>query len=428
MFDPLLQYMGAEELGLDETGGGAEVHGDLAEATVVAEVSELTAVIEEQSAEIEKLVDVVEDLEETVEEVQEQVEGLESMLNSGNFNSISFTNTYNSALRKAAKLGCDYSGDRVGAESMGDIASANLMARAGIEAIGETLKNWGAKAVNFIKHIFNSIINFFRSIFDKAGALQSRAEQLRKRINDGAAIKKKIKLGGWNVHIDYASAGLIGESKRNKGTLDSTETALALLIEEANKIDGITLAGVKGAYSTLVGAVKDDAKAYGKYNEKKQGNKDLIISQKAGVRMVASLSDPTIESLSDAATAIRSVSINVTKAPEAAKLSSGEVAAKVDKSGLIAALDNVKAKVAAIRDSKLSKKLTNTARDQIIGKLNNVKAADGDKTSEVNGKIGVVKAVYGLVAKIAANGEKGTINNAGAILDGVAAHLGFGKE
>lgn len=426
--DPLLQYMGAEELGLEEGGAVNLEHGDIAEAQVATEVAELTAVIEEQSSDIEKLVDVVEELEETVEEVQEQVEGLESMLNSGNYNSISFTNTYNSALRKAAKLGCEFTGDRVGAESMGDIASANLMARAGIEAIGETLKNWGSKAVAFIKHIFNTIINFFVSIFSKADALQRRGEQLRKRLNDGAAIKKKIKLGGWNVYLDYASAGLIGESKRNKGTMDSTETAIALLMEEANKIDGITLGGVKSAYSTLVGAVKDDAKAYGKYNEKKQGNKDLIISQKAGVRMVASLSDPTIESLGDAATAIRSVSLNITKAPEAKKLSSGEVAAKVDKSGLTAALDNVKGKVASIREGKLSKKLTSTARDQIIGKLNNVKAADGDKTSEVNGKIGIVKAVYGLAAKLVANGERDTINTADAILSGVAAHLGFGKE
>lgn len=426
--DPLLQYMGAEELGLGEEGNNAAVHGDVAESAVVAEVAELTAVIEEQTAEIEKLADHVETTEEIVEELQEQVEGLEAMLDSGNFNSISFTNTYNSALRKAAKLGCNFSGDRVGVEAMGDIASANLMARAGIEAIGETLKNWGAKAVNFIKHIFNTIINFFVSIVSKADALQRRGEQLRKRINDGASIKKKIKLGGWNVYIDYASAGLTGESKRTKGNLDSTETAIALLVEEAAKVDGITLAGVKGAYSTLVGAMKDDAKAYGKYNEKKQGGKDLLVAQKAGVRLAASFSDPTIESLADAATAIRSVSISVTKAPEAKKLSSGEVAAKVDKSGLIAALDNVKSKIAAIRDGKLAKKLTSTARDQIIGKLNNTKAADGDKSSEVNGKVGVVKAVFSLAAKLTAIGERDTINGADAILSGVAAHIGFGKE
>lgn len=427
--DPLLQYMGAEELGLDENGGGGEVvHGDVAEASVVAEVAELTAVIEEQTAEIEKLADAVEETEEVVEELQEQVEGLESMLNSGNYNSISFTNTYNSALRKAAKLGCEFTGDRVGAESMGDIASANLMARAGIEAIGETLKNWGTKAVNFIKHIFNSIINFFVSIVSKADALQRRVDQLRKRINDGAAIKKKIKLGGWNVYIDYASAGLGGVSKRNKGTTAGTDAGIAALIEEAGKVDGITASGVKSAYGTLVSGLKADATAFGKYNAKKQGGKDLLVSQSAGVRLVASFSEPTMESLNEAASAIRSVSLSVTKAPEAKKLSSGEVAAKADKSGLITALDGVKTSIQSIRDGKLKKQLTNTQRDQLIGKLNNVKAGDGDKSSEVNGKVAVIKATYALAARMTAVGERDTINTAGAVLDAVAAHLGFGKE
>jgi len=426
--DPLLNYMGAEELGLNEEGQHSEVVGDVAEAQVATEIAELTAVIEEQTAEIEKLADHVEATEEAVEELEEAVEGMESMLNSGNFNSISFTNTYNRALRTAAKLGCEFTGERVGAESMGDIANANLMARAGIEAIGETLKNWGTKAVNFIKHIFNTIINFFVSIVSKADGLQRRAEQLRKRINDGAAIKKKIKLGGWNVYIDYASAGLGGVSKRNKGTTAGTDAGIAALVAEAGKVDGIELGGVKSAYGTLVSGLKADATAFGKYNAKKQGSKDLLVSQSAGVRLVASFSEPTMESLNDAASAIRSVSLSVGKAPEAKKLSSGEVAAKADKSGLISALDSVKAKIAAIRENKLKGQFTNTTRDQIIGKLNNVKAADGDKSSEVNGKVAIVKAVFALAAKLTAVGERDTVNVAGATLDAVAAHLGFGKE
>lgn len=426
--DPLLNYMGAEELGLGEEGGGNIEHGDAGEAAVVAEVAELTAVIEEQTAEIEKLADHVEATEEIVEELQEQVEGMESMLNSGNFNSVSFTNTYNSALRKAAKLGCEFSGDRVGAESMGDIASANLMARAGIEAIGETLKNWGTKAVNFIKHIFNSIINFFVSIFNKADGLQRREAQLRKRINDGAAIKKKIKLGSWNAYVDYASGGLAEGSKKNKGGMEKTSSAMASLTNEAKKVDGISVATTKSAYSSLVAGMKEDARAYGKYNEKKQGGKDLLVSQKAGYRMVASFSEPTMENFAECASAIRSVSITVSKAPEAKKMTSGEVAAKTDKSGLIAVLDSVKAKIAGMRNNDLAKEFTNTGRDQIIGKLNNTKAGDNDKAGEVNGKIGIVKAVYSLAAKIATNAERELINTTGALLDGVAAHLSFGKE
>lgn len=424
--NPLMNYMGAEELGLDENSPAVEVVAEAAEAAVSAEIGEVTAAIEEQTAEIEKLTSAVCELDETVEELEEQVEGLESMLSSGNFNSISFTHTYNRALRNAAKLGCEYVGDRVGAESMGDIASANLMARTGIEAIGETLKNWGAQAVAFVKHIFNTILSFFVSIFNKADGLQKREEQLRKRLGT-AKLKDKIKLGGWNVYLDYATAGLTGKSAKSKGTLENTEAGIGLLVDEASKVDGITVGGVKSAYSSLVSGIKDDAKAFGKYNEKKQGTKAVAISQDAGVRFSASFADPTVDTLAQAASAIRSVSISVGKAPEAKKLSSGEVKSKLDKAGLTSALDDVKKKVAAIRDSKLAKKLSAGTRDQIIGKLNNVKAADKDKAEDVNGKVAVVKATFALAAKLSAIGERQDVNVSGAILDGVAAHMGFGE-
>jgi hypothetical protein len=427
-FDPLLQYMGAEELGLAEEGQHSPtIVGDAEEAAVVAEVSELTAVIEEQTAEIVQLVDKVEDLEETVEDLEESVEGMESMLNSGNFNSIAFSNTYNRALRLAGKLGCEYAGDRVGAESMSDAATANLMARTGIEAIGETLKNWGAKAVAFIKHIFNTIINFFVSMRSKVDALARREDQLRKRLNGGGKIKDKIKLGGWNVYVDYANDGLANASKKDKGGMTGTRNSVDGLAAEAGKVDGMTVAGLKTAYDSMTSQFKADAKDFGKYNEKKQGSKDVIVSQRAGVRMSASFSEPTITSFAEAATAIRSVSINVMKAPEAKKLSTGETKAKVDKSGLTAALDGVKAGLAVLRDDKLASKATNSTRDQIIGKLNNIKAGDSDKESDVNGKVNVVKATYALVAKVAAVLDRHATNRAGAVLDGVAAHLGFGN-
>ena len=427
-FDPLLQFQGAEELGLGEESNHVPAeHLDAGEAAVVAEVSELTAVIEEQTAEIEKLADVVDDLEETVEDLEETVEGLESMLNSGNFNSVSFTNSYNRALRLAGKLGCDFDGNRVGVEAMSDVATANMQARTGIEAIGETLKNWGSKAVAFVKHIFNQIINFFVSIVSKADGLARREAQLRERLNKGGKLKDKVKLGGWNVYCDYATAGLIGNSAKNKGSLDGANGGVAALVDEAMKVDGITVAGVKSAYSSLVSGLKGDAKAFGKYNEKKQGSKDLVLAQNAGIRFTSSFADPTITTLAEGASAIRSVSISIGKAPEAKKMSSGEVKAKLDKTGLTAALDHAKTEIANIRESKLSKKLTAGTRDQVIGKLNNAKAgSEGDAAKDASAKVAIVKAAFSLSAKLVALGDRQDTAATGAILDGVAAHLGFG--
>lgn len=426
--NPLDMLLGAEELGLDESASNiADQVGDVVEATIKAEVAEATAAIEEQTGEIQALVDKVEDLEEAVEEVEECIDGLESLLSSGNFNSVSVANTYNRMVKLGEKLGCEFSGGRVGAEAMSDAATANMHIRSGIEAIGETLKNWASGAVNFIKHIFNVIVGFFTSLFNKLEGLAKQEASLRKRINDGAKLKDKIKLGSWNAYVDYAATGLTGQGVKSKGGSAGIGKGVAGLIAEAAKVDGITVEGVKSAYSGLVAGIKEDARSFGKYNEKKQGSKDVALSQVAGIRFIASFADPSISTLADAASAIRSVSVTIGKAPEAKKLTSGaEVKAKADKSGLIAALDQAKAGIAAARDNKLSKQITNTTRDQIVGKLNNLAAGDADKKSDVNSKVGVVKATYGLAAKLASNTERTVLNSIGATLDAVSAHIGFG--
>jgi len=425
------QYAGAEELGLDEGAASvAEAAGDAAEAAVSAEIGEVTAVLEEQTAEIEKLVDKVDDLEEAVEEVEEAVEGMESMLNSGNFHSVSFANMYNRALRLAEKLpapeGQLMLGDRVGAENMTDAATAQLFARAGIESFVERVKEYGKKAVEFIKHIFNQVINFFVSLFNKADGLTRREGQLRKRLNDGAKIKDKVKLGGWNVYVDYATDGLTSASKKDKGATDNTGKALADLIKSASKAGSMTVADLKSKHAALVAGIKSDAKAYGKYNEKKNGSKDVVLAQKAGIRFIANFSEPTINNFGEAAAAIRSVKLTMVKAPEAKKMSSGEVKAKTDKTGLVATLDNVKGLIAEIRADETSKLMTASTRDALIGNLNNLKAANSDKGAEVDGQVNVIKAVFSLAAQVSSNTNKAKINAAGAYLDGVAAHLGFG--
>lgn len=426
--NPLDFLLGAEELGLDESASNiaAEV-GDVVEATIKAEVSEATAAIEEQTGEIAQLVDKVEELEEAVEEVEECIEGLESLLSSGNFNSVSAASTYNRMVKLGEKLGCEFAAGRVGAESMSDAATANMHIRSGIEAIGETLKGWASGAVNFIKHIFNVIVGFFTSLFNKLEGLAKQEANLRKRINDGAKLKEKVKLGSWNAYVDYASSGLTGKGVKTKGSTDGLGAGIGALITEAAKVDGITAAGVKTAYSSLVAGIKTDARAFGKYNEKKQGSKDVALSQSAGIRYVASFADPSITTLAEAASAIRSVSVAIGKAPEAKKLTSGaEVKSKTDKSGLISALDEAKAGIASARDSKLSKQLTNTTRDQIVGKLNNLASGDADKKSDVASKVAVVKATYALAAKLTSNTDRMTLNAIGAALDAVSAHIGFG--
>jgi hypothetical protein len=413
-------YAGVEDL---ELGAAA---GDVVEAVeeaVKTEVAEVAVVIEEQSNQIEQLVEQVTDLEEAVEEAVEVVDGLESLLGSGNFNSVAFSQLYNRGVKLANKLGGNIQGDRMGAESISDAATAQLMARTGMESIMDTIKEYGRKAIEFIKHIFNTVINFFVSIFNQADGVVRRTEQLRKRLNDGAKIKEQVKLGGWNVYFDYAKNGLSGSSKAKPW--DATQDAVAALATLGNNVSGITLEGFKSAYASVISAIKSDAKAAGKYNEKKSGNTDVLISIDAGIRVQASFADNEIKDLGDAATHARSLKIVIMKDPEAKKLSSGETKAKLDKSALLGILDHNKAAANGTRGDKVAKKFTNAERDRVVGSLNAIKASDSDKTAEINKQVTLVKAIFASAASVTQAVSKHTMSTLKASCDGVAAHLSF---
>lgn len=429
--DLLDQYKGAEELGLSEGGNNPETVADVVEAVVESEISELTVAVEENTAEVQTLVEQVEAVEEAVEEVQEHIEGMESMLASGNIDAITFAKSYAMAAKKANRLGgepIEIDQERMGAEAFGDKASAELFARGGLEAMGEKIKAFGKKAGEIVKAIFNSIINFFVGLFNKADALDRRQKQLRERLNGGAKLKDKIKLGSWNAYIDYATAGLGGKSAKSKGTVESIHTGVSGLLEEAAKVDGITVAGAKSAYDKLTSSIKSDAQAYGKYNEKKQGSKDMIVAQDAGIRWQATYGTQTITNLNEAATAVRSVRLTVVKAPEAKKMTSGaEVKAKADKAALGTALDTVAAKVKDIRENKVKAKTGSSERDQVISKLGNIKAGDSTKASETDGKVAFVKAAYSTAIQVVSMADRNEINLADAMLDCIAAHIGFGQ-
>jgi hypothetical protein len=412
-------YAGAEELELAGAGSAAVV--DAVEDVVKTEIAEVTVAIEEQSQAVEQLVAKVDDLEEAVEEATEVVEGMESLINSGNFNSLAFANLYNRGVKLGNKLGADIQGDRMGAEAITDASTAQMYARQGMESIMDSIKEYGRKAIEFIKHIFNTVITFFVSIFDKAAAMERRADQLKKRLEDGAKIKEQVKLGSWNVYVDYAKGGLdTGTSKGFEGAL----AAVAKLTELGKNVSGISLEDFKSAYSALIAAIKSDAKAAGKYNEKKAGTHDVLIGVIHGIRIQASYIDSEIKTMAEAANAARSLKFVVMKDPEAKKLTSGaDVKAKHDKSALLKEISDVRKVGQIIREGKVAKAFSSAERDRVVGSLNAIKAGDNDKSADVNGKVTLVKAVYSATSSVTTSMTKYMINSAAAVLDCVAAHI-----
>lgn len=413
-------YVGAEELELE--GGAGDVV-DAVEEVVRAEVAELAAEIEENSQAVENLVDEVQELDESVEELEETVEGLESLLGSGNYNPAAFAQLYNRGVKLANRLGADIDGSRIGAESVSDAATAELMVRQGVESFMDKVKEYGRKAIEFIKHIFNTVINFFVSLFNQADGLQRRAAQLKKRIDDGATIKKDIKLGGWNVYFDYAKNGL-AEAKNSKG-FEGTMDSMAKLMELGKNVSGIDLGAFKSAYASVISGIKADATKIGKSQAKKNGNTNVVIAVCAGLRIRASYQDADPKDLTEAAAAARSLKFTFGKDPEAKKLSSGTTKAKLDKSGLLAQITLVNGGVAALRQADIAKKFSAAERDRVVGSLNAVKAGDDDKSSEVNKQINLVRAVYAAGASMTQGMTKFMASTLRATLDAVQAHVSY---
>lgn len=408
---------GFEELASGTLGGDAG--GDvvaIVEETVKTEIAEIQTELTEQAAVIEEIRDTVEEHDDAVEELQESVEGMESMLASGNFHGRTFANTFNRAQRLNVKLG-GRSVDRCGVESLDNAGTAQLVARDGMESFMDTVKGYGKKAIEVIKHIFNAIINFFVGIFDSASKLQRRSEQLSERVEKTEKLKEKIKLGGWNVLFDYKKNGL------NEGFEGWFETLGAIrglsdVGSDANKLE---LGAFNTAYGKLVGSIKSDAKKDVKATESSKGDDKVLVGQSHGIRVHATVKDGTAKDLTDAAKLVRSLKVNFST--DGKDLTSGESEAKADKAKLKSVLADVKSNASQLRSDKVSGAFSKALRDKLIGSLNALKADDAEKAKEVNEKVALVRALYSSTSSVTQAITRQLVRTSGWALDGVAAHL-----
>lgn len=411
----LNRFNGFEELELN--GGTLPVEVTTAvEEAVSKEIAEVQLDMEQVSQVVEELRDEVEKQDEAVEEIQEVIEGLESMIGSGTFHSGAFANLYNRAAKLNTVLGGKAVG-RCGVEALSDAATAQITARDGLESFMDTVKGYAKKAVEVLKHIFNTMINFVVGLVSSAEKLTRRHAQLSEKVSAAEKVKEKVNLGGWNVLFDYEKNGL---NKEAEGW-SATQAALANFANVAKEATKVELSTFNGAYAALLAALKKDAKADVNASEKTEGNKKTLIGQAGGVRIHAEMKDGTAKDLKEAAEFARSVKINFSTGGEVK--TSGEVAPKADKSMLNTVLGRVKTSITALRSGKVNEAFSKGQRDKVIGSLNVVKADDKEKSDEVNAQIGLVRAVYSTSSSVAQAVSKQLVRTTNWSLDAVAAHV-----
>jgi len=413
----LNRYQGFEDLELNGPTDGS-VHTDaIVEDAVRAEVAEVQVELEQQGQEIEELKAAIEEQDEAVEEVQELVEGMESLIGSGSFNSTAFSQLYNRAAKLNTVLG-GASVDRMGTESLSDAATAQIMARHGMESFMDNVKSWSKKAVEAIKHIFNIVINFFVGIFSAAEKLSRRADQLSKRLEASDKVKEKVKLGGWNVLFDYDKHGL----KEGTEGWAATTAAIANFAKLGENPAGVELGQFNSAYNGLRSAVAGDAKKDVSATEKKEGDKKILIGQSAGIRVHAEMKDGMAKDLAEAAVFARSLKIHFGTGDTKA-LTTGEVAAKADKAALKSLLAEAKSTASLLRTDKVSASFSKATRDKVIGSLNVIKADDATKAKEVGEKVALVRAIYASASSYGQAVTKQVVRTANWQLDAVSAHI-----
>lgn len=415
MFNSLL-YAGTEELGLSEEGAaGTDAVVEVMQE-IRAEVAEATAEIQEQSEVIEEMADQIDAIEEASEEVVEAVEGMESMLKSGNFDSRAFASLYNNASKLSARHlgGAPSKGaPRVGAEDLYDASTTETVARDGMEGLMDKVKGAGAAVLEFIRRIFNGVVAFFTGLFNKVKGLQKKAANVRVSLDkEGAKVKEKIKLGGWNGYVNYGEKGLFEKA------LALTDAAVATGAY-ANLLDGeIGLGEFNTAYGALVSTMKSKITEFAATAEKKEGDKSNYIGEFAGLRLVFT-SEGKTDSLEDAAKAARSLGLRAVKTEKFATLSKGEVAPKVNNVGALkTALTGVEKHLKSLETAKVDQKFAAAKRDKLVGYIN-AAGADADASK----KVALVKAVASSAATLTKTVNSLAADICGAVIDGIAAHV-----
>lgn len=412
-------YKGNEELALE--GDVVAVAEQAAEEVARAEVAEATVEMQEAAQQVEVLTEKMEEMEETVEELEETVDGMESLLSSGNFSAIAMTSLYNRAAKLNDKLG-GKSVSRMGAENFSDASTARLLARDGMEGFMDKVKGWAKTAIEFIKNIFNAVINFFVGLVNKTAGLQRRIDATRKRLDAAEKLKEKVKLGKWNLFVDYEKNGAKGALLKNFSWKDKLDAYLNV----AKDVEKANLSAFNSAYDSLVSALKEAAKDMADAGVKESGSDTKqVIADNGGIRVLVTFHDGEIKSGEDAVAAARKLKVMVGKTPES-KLGTGEVDAKADKATLGSTLTSLAGYVKTMRESKIQQKFSKAERDRVIGRLNAIAAGNaGSEDMEKSRKesVSIVKAVYSSGASVTKTLVSLTGDAVDAGISMVAAHV-----
>lgn len=412
----------AADIGEDLPKTAEEVETQGAEVVVAetgAEVQELAQVVE-------KVAEVVEEQQEDLEELQDAVDGLEGLFGSANYSAPAAALLYARAQKLHTRLGGRDTGDRLGAESLGDATTAQMAMRAGMEGFTDTVKKYANAAITFIKNMWDSLIAFLVGLFNRAAGIRRLAESLKKRVEaSGFTVKEKIKLGKWNNLVDYTGknvkfndigAQIFAGTKALAETVKKTESFMVAAGQDQDKSNewGSTYTAVTNALKAIIDKV-------GNKKETKAAGKDAATGHFGGLTVMLTFRSEAVKNLDDISKAAKATRISFSVRGEGNKTPvSGEQKAKWDVSQLKSRCDDVISGTKEIEVAKNEQAFSGAARDRAIA---NLKVLANKESKEAPKAIAAIKSVYAMANTIVSNVSRLALDGYAAELSAVKAHM-----
>ncbi|AGB07234.1 hypothetical protein [Vibrio phage VP4B] len=185
----------------------APVELDLEQQTVLVEEVETVRAENEANEVASEITAMVKESDQRVEhetELEQVVDGLEFLKQ--NPNPQAMVLLYDRADRLHVKLGGQTTKPRAGLESI-DTRTLDAHVIVGCESFMDTLKQGADNTLQFLKSIWKRLVEYFKAKFSETGKMKKRAEELKKKLQDGAELKDDPKAGPWYQFLEYAKKG-----------------------------------------------------------------------------------------------------------------------------------------------------------------------------------------------------------------------------
>lgn len=222
---------------------------EAAEAIIDKELAEHETLVVTATANIEKHDAAIETLEERIEELEECIDGMEQMSNgSRDFNAELFTHFHKTAVKHANSFGAKM--EFHGVEHFADVSMAQLNGFEALKDLKGVAEKGKEAAKKFLSELFAQVVSAIGALFNGAGALAKKAEQMKAALGKKESKEGEITISGLlkdNGSDDFLNKltgafGIVTSEGSEEGTAAKVAEALKFGAGESRSVKALSIA------------------------------------------------------------------------------------------------------------------------------------------------------------------------------------------